>query len=52
VCLPILNDWLSARLLLDRLDAELAGLDLAVDVLWVDDGSTEPRPPLTSRSRS
>ena len=44
VCIPIFNDWQSAILLLERLDSALEQMKVQVDVLLVDDGSTEPRP--------
>lgn len=44
VCIPLFNDWHSAGLLLERLDAMAATMAASVDVLFVDDGSIEPRP--------
>ena len=44
VCIPIFNDWPSAVILLQRLDSALEQMNIQVDVLCVDDGSTEPRP--------
>lgn len=44
VCIPIYNDWQSALLLLERLDAAAGHLQDDTDVLFVDDGSTEAVP--------
>jgi glycosyltransferase involved in cell wall biosynthesis len=41
VLIPVYNDWVAASLLLEQLDRVLAGRDLAVRVLLVDDGSSE-----------
>ena len=43
--LPVFNDWEAVRLLLDKIDAALAGQPLRPEILIVDDGSTEPPPP-------
>jgi len=43
VCIPIFNDWQSAAMLLERIDSALDVMKVQVDVLCVDDGSTEPR---------
>jgi hypothetical protein len=42
--MPVFNDWTSALLLVQRLDAVAGRLDLPVSVLLIDDGSSE-RPP-------
>ena len=42
---PVCDDWRSLRLLLPKLDAALAEAGLAAEVVVVDDGSNEPRPP-------
>lgn len=43
IVIPVYNDWDAVSLLLDRLDAVLAGSGIAADVLLVDDGSfSEP----------
>ena len=44
VVIPVYNDWESLRLLLPRIDQVAATMPLAVEVLVVDDGSTEPPP--------
>jgi glycosyltransferase involved in cell wall biosynthesis len=44
ILIPVYNDWESLRLLLPRIDECVAGLGLPVEVLIVDDGSTEPPP--------
>jgi glycosyltransferase involved in cell wall biosynthesis len=44
VCIPIFNDWQPAVTLLAQLDTVAATMQSAVDVLLVDDGSTETRP--------
>ena len=38
------NDWLSAAVLLERLDGALADANREADMVLVDDASTEPRP--------
>jgi polyisoprenyl-phosphate glycosyltransferase len=43
--LPVFNDWEPAGMLLRQLDTALAGCPYEVEVLMVDDGSTEPLPP-------
>ena len=51
ILLPVFNDWASLAQLLPRLDSALAAHFLTVDVLVVDDGSTEePRDELDTRS--
>jgi hypothetical protein len=42
VLIPVFNDWKAAELLLHALDAELVRHQLRVQVLLVDDASTEP----------
>jgi hypothetical protein len=42
ILIPVFNDWEAAGLLLNDLDGALAGFDARV--LFVDDGSTLPRP--------
>ncbi len=42
VLMPVYNDWAALPLLLERLDATLAGAGLAAEVLVVDDGSSVP----------
>jgi len=44
VCIPIYDDWQSARTLLQQLDAVASRLPHRFDVLFVDDGSVEPLP--------
>lgn len=44
VCIPVFDDWLSATTLLERLDAVASELDGTLDILYVDDGSTERLP--------
>src|SRR5436309_2141166 len=39
------NDWDSARILLRELDSALAGTPYAIDVIIIDDGSTDLMPP-------
>jgi glycosyltransferase involved in cell wall biosynthesis len=49
VIMPVFNDWSAVDPLLRRLDEELAGKDLDVDILLIDDGSTIRAPnPLRS----
>lgn len=45
VLIPVYDDWVSADLLLERLDRVLQGAALAGAVVLVDDGSTEQLPP-------
>jgi hypothetical protein len=45
VLIPVFNDWNATELLLQALDRELARHVLRVQVLLVDDASTEPLPP-------
>lgn len=40
VLIPVFNDWVALRLLLDELDGVLGAVGLRADVLVVDDGST------------
>jgi polyisoprenyl-phosphate glycosyltransferase len=51
-CIPIFNDWETARLLLAQLDAALAGCDWTVKVMFVDDGSTQAPIQLAERMSS
>jgi hypothetical protein len=44
VLIPVFNDWGPAELLTERLDRELDHLPWRVQVLLVDDGSTQPIP--------
>ncbi len=44
ILVPLFNDWEAADVLLDGLDSVFAERPEAVDVLLVDDGSTEPPP--------
>src|SRR5262245_59853559 len=44
VLIPVFNDWTATGLLLGMLDAELARQDIQVQVMLVDDASTEPPP--------
>ena len=44
VVMPVYNDWESAARLINDISAAMAGGDYAVDVVAVDDGSSE-RPP-------
>jgi polyisoprenyl-phosphate glycosyltransferase len=44
ICVPVLNDWDCAALLLERIDQVMRRPQLAVSVLLVDDGSTEEAP--------
>lgn len=45
ILIPVFNDWEAAGLLLDGLDAVFTETSLSVEVLLVDDGSTEMTPP-------
>ena len=45
VLIPTFNDWEAANLLLSDLDQALADRELSPEVLFVDDGSTQPMPP-------
>ena len=49
ICIPVYNDWESASLLIDQLDAVAAGIGLPVSLLMVDDGSSEPPPRALAR---
>ncbi len=51
ICIPVFNDWSSATLLVDRLDAALRGMPQRYSVLLIDDGSTEPVPAELGRAR-
>ena len=44
ILIPIYNDWQSVFKLLEKFDSEIAGLDVEVSVLIVNDASTEQRP--------
>ena len=44
ILIPIYNDWQSVFKLLENIDSEIAGLDVEVSVLIVNDASTEQRP--------
>jgi polyisoprenyl-phosphate glycosyltransferase len=44
ILIPVFNDWVSLGMLLPRLDEVLCAAGLAVDMLVVDDGSTQPMP--------
>jgi glycosyltransferase involved in cell wall biosynthesis len=44
ICSPIYNDWSSACVLLAQLDAVFARTDHRIDVLFIDDGSSERVP--------
>jgi hypothetical protein len=44
ICIPVYNDWESAGLLVEQLDAVAATLGVPVSLLLVDDGSSEPPP--------
>jgi glycosyltransferase involved in cell wall biosynthesis len=46
ICIPVYNDWNAARLLLDQLDQIGAELGANVEVLFVDDGSSDDVPAL------
>jgi glycosyltransferase involved in cell wall biosynthesis len=45
VVMPVYNDWESATLLIRDIGSAMAGSSLTVDIVAVDDGSTEPPPP-------
>ncbi len=49
VLIPLFNDWEAADLLLSDLDRAFAQSSISVEVLFVDDGSTESMPPGFSR---
>ena len=42
--MPVYDDWQSARLLIAQVDAALAGVGAAVNIILVDDGSLTPPP--------
>jgi len=42
--MPVFNDWQSAGLLLADIEAAMAAAPVTIDVVLVDDGSTEPPP--------
>ncbi len=44
VLLPVFNDWPSLAVVLDRLDAALAGRSLSAQILVIDDASSIPPP--------
>ena len=51
ILLPIFNDWDSGRTLVRELDAALAEATSPIDILFIDDGSTDPTPPDFAASR-
>ena len=44
VVMPVYNDWVSAALLIRDIGSAMAGSGYAVDIVAVDDGSSEPPP--------
>jgi len=52
VCIPVFNDWQPVVTLLDQLDGVAATMKAVVDVVLVDDGSTEVRPERLGRFRA
>ncbi len=44
VLIPVFNDWDAAQILLEQLDAVFTDRGFPAEVVFVDDGSTEPRP--------
>ena len=44
ILIPIYNDWQSVFKLLENIDLQIMGLDVAVSVLIINDSSTESRP--------
>jgi glycosyltransferase involved in cell wall biosynthesis len=42
VCVPVYNDWPSVLVLLARIDAVASSLGVRMDVVLIDDGSSEP----------
>ncbi|BET69642.1 glycosyltransferase family 2 protein [Opitutales bacterium ASA1] len=42
IVVPVFNDWSCVRQLLEALDAILRSIDCSVEIVLVDDGSTEP----------
>jgi glycosyltransferase involved in cell wall biosynthesis len=44
ILIPVFNDWKATQLLLHALDQELASQQIQVQILLVDDASTEPPP--------
>jgi len=52
ILIPVYNDWGALVLLLNRLDDVVAGQHgLAVRILVVDDGSSQPQPPELAQTR-
>ena len=50
ICIPVFNDWPSASVLIDRIDAVASCRNLSLSLLLVDDGSSEPPPKHLSTS--
>lgn len=48
IVIPLYNDWQSAVMLLEKIDAVVRSWNRRVSVLLVNDGSTDPRPDLAS----
>ena len=46
ICMPVYNDWPAVRQLLEQIDDLAARSKDAVSIVLVDDGSTEPCPPV------
>jgi glycosyltransferase involved in cell wall biosynthesis len=44
ILIPLFNDWEAAQLLLEDLDLAMTEYPMPAEVLFVDDGSTEPMP--------
>ena len=44
IVIPLYNDWQSAVILLEKINTVVAAWDRRVSVLFVNDGSTDPRP--------
>jgi len=51
ILIPVFNDWEAADLLLDGLDGALARYSTPIEVLFIDDGSTDVLPPGFARRR-
>lgn len=49
ILIPVYSDWDSARLLIQKLDEQLGRAGLRASLLFVDDGTPFPAPPLVSR---
>jgi glycosyltransferase involved in cell wall biosynthesis len=47
IVIPLYNDWQSAVILLEKINTVVAAWDRGVSVLFVNDGSTDPRPDLS-----